>query len=224
MPVATSTMEDYLKQIYMLQQDLEAGRLVLLGRIAAAVGVVPGTATTMVKALDESGLVHYESRRGARLTPAGERLALRVVRRHRLVELFLVKVLNFDWADVHEEADRLEHVISDRLVDRLDDFLGSPAYDPHGDPIPSVNGRMKQRSLIPLVDAVPGETMVIARIADQSSEFLSYATAHGLKPGVRVVVRRLDAIGDFVVVQAGTDRELTLGTPAARKISVRPAS
>src|SRR6476661_8041735 len=135
----SSTVEDYLKQIYLEQQAGDAGQLVPMGRLAAAMGVVPGTATSMVKTLADSGLVSYEPRGGLRLTRGGEQLALRVLRRHRLVELFLVKTLGLDWSEVHAEAEELEHAISDRVMDRIDVLLGHPTVDPHGDPIPDSN-------------------------------------------------------------------------------------
>ena len=141
MPLPSSTVENYLKAIYKAQAaQPDRGRLVPMGRLAHALSVVPGTATTMVKALAESGLVDYEPYAGVRLTPAGEKLAALVLRRHRLLELFLVKVLGMSWAEVHDEAERLEHAASDKLIDRIDTMLGRPATDPHGDPIPDSTG------------------------------------------------------------------------------------
>jgi DtxR family Mn-dependent transcriptional regulator len=130
-------MENYLKAIFQAQTALpDMTSLVQVGHLASAVGVVPGTATTMVKALAEAGLVRYEPYAGVRLTAAGERLAALVLRRHRLIELFLVEVMGMSWAEVHDEAEQLEHAVSDRLIDRIDEMLGRPAVDPHGDPIP----------------------------------------------------------------------------------------
>src|SRR5262245_5456209 len=117
--MSSSTIENYVKQLY-LEQQKAPGALVPLGRLAERMGVVPGTATSMIKALADSGLVTYEARNGARLTPGGEKLALHVLRRHRLVELFLVQILKLDWSVVHEEAEALEHVISDRVLERID--------------------------------------------------------------------------------------------------------
>src|SRR6266404_9383500 len=143
-----STVENYLKAIYQGQAALTAPeRLVPMGQVASAVGVTPGTATTMVKALAESGLAEYEPYSGVRLTPAGEKLAGLVLRRHRLVELFLVQVMGMSWAEVHDEAEQLEHAVSDRLIDRIDDMLGRPTHDPHGDPIPSAAGEMTAKHL-----------------------------------------------------------------------------
>src|SRR6476620_1488806 len=137
--IPSVTVENYLKQLYLSQQE-DPDRLVAMGKRAGAMGVVPGTATTMVKALADSGLVTYEPRGGVRLTRGGEQLALHVLRRHRLGELFLVKVLGLDWSEVHEEADELEHAISDKVLEKSDAYLGRPSTDPHGDPIPTAKG------------------------------------------------------------------------------------
>src|ERR1700748_2811268 len=138
----SSTVEDYLKQIYLEQQSTAPGQLVQMGKLALAMGVVPGTATSMVKALADSGLVAYEPRGGARLTRGGEQLALHVLRRHRLVELFLVKVLGLDWSEVHAEAEELEHAVSEKVLEKMDAFLDHPRVDPHGDPIPPARGKL----------------------------------------------------------------------------------
>src|SRR5215471_11725921 len=134
--MASSTVENYLKQLY-LEQQVTNNRLVSMGRLAALLNVVPGTATSMIKTLADSGLVSYEPRSGVRLTTGGEQLALHVLRRHRLVELFLVKVLGLDWSEVHAEAEELEHAISDKVLEKIDGLLGHPSADPHGDPIPT---------------------------------------------------------------------------------------
>ena len=118
-----------------------------MGQVASALGVTPGTATTMVKALAESGLAEYEPYSGVRLTAAGEKLAGLVLRRHRLVELFLVQVMGMSWAEVHDEAEQLEHVVSERLIDRIDEMLGRPTHDPHGDPIPEPGRRDRARGI-----------------------------------------------------------------------------
>src|SRR5882672_3830523 len=129
----SQTVENYLKTIYLAQASRSSEELVPMGQLAAALRVVPGTATTMMKTLAESGLVRYEPYMGVRLTDAGEKLASLVLRRHRLIELFLVKVLGMSWAEVHDEAELLEHSVSERLIERIDDMLGRPEVDPHGD-------------------------------------------------------------------------------------------
>ena len=151
----SSTVENYLKAIYHGQTALTDGeRLVPMGQVAAALGVAPGTATTMVKTLEKAALVEYEPYSGVRLTSAGETLAGLVLRRHRLVELFLVQVMGMSWAEVHDEAEQLEHVVSERLIERIDRMLGHPTQDPHGDPIPSPDSE----SALIMVVAVPGVT------------------------------------------------------------------
>src|SRR5213596_2200104 len=144
----SSTVENYLKAIYQGQSSLaREQRRVPMGGVASALGVTPGTATTMVNALAESGLAEYEPYSGVRLTASGEKLAGLVLRRHRLVELFLVQVMGMSWAEVHDEAEQLEHVVSERLIERIDDMLGHPTHDPHGDPIPSPDGAIAARPL-----------------------------------------------------------------------------
>src|SRR2546421_1382407 len=142
----SSTVENYLKAIHHGQSSLPKGqRLLPMGQVAAALAVTPGTATTMVKALAESGLAEYEPYSGVRLTASGEKLAALVLRRHRLVELFLVNVMGMSWAEVHDEAEQLEHVVSERLIERIDEMLGRPTHDPHGDPIPGPEGTLATR-------------------------------------------------------------------------------
>src|ERR1700727_1453222 len=136
----TSTVENYLKAILVRSED-EAS-VVSTGSIAEALGVTPGTITTMVKSLAAQGLVEHQPREGVRLTQAGRGHAMGVVRKHRLVETFLVRVLKMDWKEVHEEAEALEHAISDRVLLRMDAILGHPATDPHGDPVPSRKSRV----------------------------------------------------------------------------------
>ena len=138
----SSTVENYLKAIYQGQSALRGAISAWCrwDRSPSALGVTPGTATTMVKALAESGLAEYEPYSGVRLTAAGEKLAGLVLRRHRLVELFLVQVMGMSWAEVHDEAEQLEHVVSERLIERIDEMLGRPTHDPHGDPIPNPDG------------------------------------------------------------------------------------
>src|SRR5437764_1618180 len=168
----SSTVENYLKAIYLGQSSLTGGeRLVSMGHIAAALGVAPGTTTTMVKALAESGLAEYEPYSGVRLTAAGEKLAGLVLRRHRLVELFLVQVMGMSWAEVHDEAEQLEHVVSERLIDRIDEMLGRPTHDPHGDPIPNPDGAIATKPLDNLLTCPIGTALRVTRIADQDPAF-----------------------------------------------------
>lgn len=217
--VATSTVENYLKTLYAEQQRAGGG-LVAMGAVAAAMRVAPGTATAMVKALAESDLVEYEPRGGVRLTGKGEKLALHVLRRHRLVELFLVEVLGLDWSEVDEEAEELEHAISDKVLSKIDDLLGHPEVDPHGDPIPTAKGKVTHRSLMSLAECELGRAVRVARVIDQNPQFLQFVDRHSLRPGTEVVVRSRDDVADAVAVHPRNQPSLTLGTKAAAKILV----
>src|SRR5215475_3585572 len=169
----SSTVENYLKAIHHGQSTLPKGqRLLPMGHVANALSVTPGTATTMVKALAESGLVEYEPYTGVRLTKAGDKLAALVLRRHRLVELFLVQVMGLRWDEVHDEAEQLEHVVSDRLIERIDEMLGRPEVDPHGDPIPNSEGTVKQQEAQSLMTCPLNTPVTVTRVVDQDRLFL----------------------------------------------------
>jgi DtxR family Mn-dependent transcriptional regulator len=219
--VASSTVENYLKQIYLMEQS--AGEaLISMGEIAAAMSVVPGTATSMIKTLADSGLVEYAPRGGVRLTTGGRKLALHVLRRHRLVELFLVQVLGLDWSEVHAEAEELEHTISDKVLDRIDAFLGHPSVDPHGDPIPSAKGHVTEASTTSLADCATATSLRVARVLDQDPAFLQFASRSGLRPGATVTVQSREAMAGAVSVKPEGAKAVTLGTAAAEKILVEP--
>jgi DtxR family Mn-dependent transcriptional regulator len=190
--------------------------------VATALSVTPGTATTMVKALSDSGLAEYEPYSGVRLTSAGERLAGLVIRRHRLVEAFLVQVMGMSWAEVHEEAEQLEHAVSDRLIERIDAMLGRPAHDPHGDPIPDPEGVLTPRHLDNLLTCPIRTPLKVTRIADQDPAFLHFIEENDLKPGQPVQVDTRDTAADSVLLRSG-DRRLTIGTRAASKLLVEVA-
>src|SRR5881628_3128419 len=216
----SSTVENYLKAIYQGQSALARDeRLVPMGQVAAALGVTPGTATTMVKALAESGLAEYEPYSGVRLTPSGEKLAGLVLRRHRLVELFLVNVMGMSWAEVHEEAEQLEHAVSERLIERIDEMLGRPTHDPHGDPITNNEGSITPRHLDSLLTCPIGMPLRVTRVADQNPAFLRFIEDNGLKPGEPVEVEIRDAAADSVLLR-GRDGTLTIGARAASKLLV----
>jgi DtxR family Mn-dependent transcriptional regulator len=221
--VPSHTVENYLKAIYQAQTALSGpDALVPMGHLSSALGVVPGTATTMVKALAESGLVRYEPYSGVRLTKAGEKLAALVLRRHRLVELFLVKVMGMSWTEVHDEAELLEHAVSDRLIDRIDEMLGRPEVDPHGDPIPDAEGMVTLPSYETLMTCPLHQPMRVSRVSDQDREFLEFVERHDLKPGALVEVAERDAAADSVRVIGS--RDFTIGARAASKVLVQSAS
>jgi DtxR family Mn-dependent transcriptional regulator len=223
--MATRTVEDYLKALYAEQQRGAAagnpnGGLVAMGALAIAMNVAPGTATAMVKTLAEAGLVDYEPRGGVRLSAKGEKLALHVLRRHRLVELFLVEVLKLDWSEVDQEAEELEHAISDKVMEKIDELLHHPQVDPHGDPIPTAKGKIAHRAMVSLAECDLNRPMRVARVVDQNPEFLQFVDKHSLKPGTEVVVRRRDDIADSVAIHPRNQSAVTLGTQAAAKILV----
>jgi DtxR family transcriptional regulator, Mn-dependent transcriptional regulator len=218
--MATSTVENYLKHLLLLGD--EAGGMVSMGALASSLAVVPGTATTMVKALADDGLVDHKPRHGVRLTNEGRRVALNVLRKHRLVETFLVNVLKMDWAKVHVEAEQLEHAISDEVLDRLDALLGHPIADPHGDPIPSRQGKLDSQVYATLATCGVDKPLRIVRVTEQSTEFLQFAEQNGLRPGtnLRVVDRNLTA--GLVTLRRPTGRSLALSLVAAGRILVEP--
>ncbi len=218
----SSTVENYLKAIYLGQSALaQDARLVPMGQVAAALGVTPGTATTMVKALADSGLAEYEPYSGVRLSSAGEKLAGLVLRRHRLVELFLVQVMGMSWAEVHDEAEQLEHVVSERLIERIDEMLGRPTHNPHGDPIPNPDGAIAAHHLESLLTCPLATPLKVTRIADQDPAFLRFIESYDLKPGQRVEVESRDAAADSVLLR-NKDRRMTIGARAASKLLVEP--
>ena len=218
--MATIAVENYLKHVLLLSEG--SSELVSMGALAGALEVVPGTVTTMVKALADEGLVEHQPRHGVRLTTEGRRVALNVLRKHRLVETFLVNVLKMDWSTVHEEAEQLEHAISDAVLDRLDALLGHPETDPHGDPIPSRQGKMSSQVYATLATCNADRAMRIVRITEQSSEFLRFAEQNGLQPGIglRVVDRNLTA--GLVTLRKAAGKPIALSLVAAGKILVEP--
>ena len=216
----TSTVEDYVKQIYLTESS--NSHRVPMGELAQLMEVVPGTATSMVKTLSDSGLVDYEPRGGVHLTEGGRKLALHVLRRHRLVELFLVRVLRLDWSEVHEEAEALEHVISDKVLERVDQVLGHPQVDPHGDPIPSATGTIATNPAIheTLHNCQAGEQVRIARILDQNPSFLQFIDHSGLTPGAEFNIEPSHPQADSVRLSSKENKTVTLGSSAAGKIMV----
>src|ERR1700681_3842911 len=217
----SSTVENYLKAIHQGQSALPDGvRLVPMGGVASALGVTPGTATTMVKALAESGLAEYEPYSGVRLTTAGERLAGLVLRRHRLVELFLVQVMGMSWAEVHDEAEQLEHVVSERLIQRIDERLGRPTRDPHGDPIPTAEGAITPLHHQNLLTCPIDTPLRVTRIADQDPAFLRFIENNGLKPGQSIEVETRDTAADSVKLRGRDRPSITIGARAASKLLV----
>ena len=157
---------------------------------------------------------------GVRLTSAGEKLAARVLRRHRLIELFLVQVMGMNWDEVHEDAEQMEHVVSDPLIERIDEMLGHPEFDPHGDPIPSADGQLAHRALETLLTCPLHTPVTVARVTDQDAAFLRFIESHHLKPGQTIEVEERDEISDSVRLKGKNDERMTIGARAASKLLV----
>lgn len=219
--MSTSTIEDYLKAIYLME-TAETGRPVNTGQIAEALSVAPGTVTSMLKTLANSGLVRYQPYAGAHLTAAGEKLAAHVLRRHRLVELFLVEVMGMCWSEVHEEAERLEHVISERILERMDEMLARPAFDPHGDPIPTAAGTVARTDYPDLLTCEPGRRHRVARVLDQGESFLQRLERHGVIPGRSVTVTGREEDTQQVVLETEGGKVCRLGFHDAARVLVQP--
>jgi DtxR family Mn-dependent transcriptional regulator len=216
----TSTVENYLKALFLL--DPHSEKQVATGEIAIALNVTPGSVTTMIKTLAEGGLVLHRPHYGVQLTKSGRTLAVRVVRRHRIVELFLVEILSMDWSEVHEEAEQLEHVVSDIVIDRMDELLGHPTVDPHGDPIPAADGSLPERSLKRLSFCENGDRVSIARIGDQDTTFLKFAEDIGLVLGEKIEIIDRNDLTDSITVRS-SQQEVVLGLSAAGRIEVEHA-
>jgi len=216
------TVENYVKTIFQITADQE-GKPATTGQIATALGVAPGTVTSMLKTLDAARLASHRRYEGVALTRAGRVLALRMIRRHRLIELFLLRTLDMSWDEVHDEAEHMEHAVSDLLVDRIDAFLGHPDVDPHGDPIPRAEGLSLEPPVEPaarpLAECATGEAFRLARVLDQSSEFLRYLTDSGLALGATGAVEKNPDGAGLMRIRLG-GQGLSLALEAAAKLLV----
>ncbi len=183
--VLTRSAEDYLKAIYTLTAE---GGAAATSTLAQALELAPASVSGMVRRLADQGLLAYEPYRGATLTADGRRIALRMLRRHRLIESYLVAHLGYTWDTVHEEAERLEHAVSDTLVERIAKVLGNPRVDPHGDPIPGPDGTLAEVVYVPLTDVEQGREVEIKRVQTSQADRLRYLSGAGLMPGTRLKV------------------------------------
>lgn len=209
--------EDYLRAIYSAAEWDEDG--IGVSDLAHLMGVVPSTASENVRRLREAGLVDHQPYQRVRLTEEGRAQAVRMVRRHRILETFLHRYLGFSWDEVHEEAEELEHAVSDRFIDRIDKVLGFPALDPHGDPIPGPDGSLADIEPISLQDAEVGQRRQIARIRDAEPAVLRYFEARGIVPSAWITIRERIAGTGIVSVEVD-GRELDLAEHLAASIRV----
>jgi DtxR family Mn-dependent transcriptional regulator len=222
----SETVEKYLKTIYEIQQH--AGR-VKTSTLAQALGVTAGSVTDMIKRLSNvrPKLVSHELHKGVALTPRGKKVALSVIRRHRLLETFLNRVLGFSWDEVHDEAENLEHHISDRLTDAIADYLNHPQYDPHGDPIPEKNGKMITGNYRSLATTPVGEAVRVARVRHNDSELFRYLDRLGIRLEAIVTVVEKAPFKGPLSIRVGAQRKApvrTLGINVAVNILVEPLS
>jgi DtxR family transcriptional regulator, Mn-dependent transcriptional regulator len=222
--MTTLTVENYLKATLQMTQRTGID-WVTTGQLASALSVAPGTVTSMMKTLAEAGHAEYRPYEGVCLTPAGRSVAMRMLRRHRLIELFLVKTLSLSWDQVHEEAENMEHAVSDALIDRIDAFLGHPAADPHGDPIPSADGELREEAAqaVPLSTVVAGTRVRIVRVVEQGAEFLRFLSESGVTLKSEGTVRENSAEAGIITTLIG-DHPVSLGLPAAKHLLVEPIS
>lgn len=211
----SGAVEDYLKAIFKLQEGDEAvSTTALAGRLERSAASV----TNMVKSLAEQGLLEHEPYRGVRLTARGRSTALRIIRRHRVIETYLIEQLGYTWDGVHQEAERLEHAASDDLVDRMARAIGDPLEDPHGAPIPSSDGVMPSRDLVALSSLVSGATAIIREVSDADSERLRRLASSGFLLGTELEVGGTTDDGDMIVRVAGV--EYTVDASTARVVRV----
>ncbi len=214
----TDTVEDYAKAIYSLEQRGDGA--VTTGALAERLGVTTGSASSMVKRLAEQGLVEHAPYGATRLTESGRRVALEVLRHHRLLERYLSEELGVPWDRVHQEAEILEHVLSEELADRIAAKLGHPAHDPHGDPIPTREGKVEEGLTRSLAELEPGERATLARVSDSDPAMLRYLAERDLRPGTEICVEDKQPFGGPLFVRVG-DRQHVLGSTLAQVMRVR---
>ena len=215
----TAPVEDYLKVIFELET---AGDAAGTNEIASQLGVAPASVSGMVRRLVEQRLITHERYRGVRLTRDGRRAALRTIRRHRVIEAYLTQALDYPWDLVHDEAERLEHAASDELVDHMAAAIGEPATDPHGAPIPTREGALRERQLISLGDVQIGRRVRVERVGDRDPGQLRYLAELGIKPGTRVEVSSRAPFDGPITLRIGRTTH-SIGTGLAKQILVSRA-
>lgn len=214
--MASSSTEDYLKNIFHLQSEKQH---VNTGTLAAVLNVSPASVSEMISKLSKSGYIKNIPYRGFTLTKSGEKIAVSLIRKHRLIEVFLMERLNYSWEDVHGEAEKFEHVCSDVFIDKLDRFLGFPRRDPHGDPIPDKNGYMKISIMKQLSKAEMGKNYVISKVNDTSTEVLKYISSIGIKLKTKIKLIEKLNFDNSLLVKVGNKDHL-LSSKIAESISV----
>lgn len=214
-----AAIEDYLKRIYKIEQSGKVSTTLL----AKELGVTPASVTGMIKKLSDMGLVSYEPYQGVELVEKGRKIALEVIRHHRLIELFLAETLQVPWDKVHEEAEKWEHVLSEEMEDRIDALLGYPTHDPHGAPIPSRSGEVPESSRLQMAQLVDGQVAIVAEVTDHDPEMLRYLGNIGLYPNVQFTVL-LVAPFDGPITILLDNKEHTIGRKISKQIFVKLAT
>ncbi len=210
--------ENYLKVIYALTQ--EGLERINNQSIADKLVINPASVTDMLRRLDEKRLIDYSRSAGAQLTKDGFKLAAKTVRKHRLWETFLVEKLNFTWDEVHDVAEQLEHIQSDKLLDEIDKLLGHPKFDPHGDPIPDANGKLSRINASPLADIPEGVKVKVVSVGDNTTAFLRYLDKQGISLNGTITVKEIQAFDQSVLVEVKGKKEVFLSAEACKKIFV----
>ena len=217
--MASSTVENYLKEILVVTIEDEITK-VSMGQVARVLDVTPGTATAMAKNLERDGWVTYYPRVGVSLTRKGRKLAMSMLRRHRLLETCLVETLGLDWEEIHAEAEELEHAISEKVLEKLDEFLGRPRFDLHGDPIPSKGGVIQRIASKPLAEFSVNQQVRIESIIDQDKKFLKFARKAKLVPGEVFKITGKEDCADSITLKNIKGNFLNLGFRSAEKVLV----
>lgn len=210
----SQSVEDYLKAIYLLEIDEEPATT---NKIAEALSVSSASVTNMLKKLAKLKLINHKSYRGAELTNAGEKIALEVIRHHRLLELYLKEMMGYSWDEVHDEAEKLEHHISEQFEDKIAELLNDPTHDPHGDPIPSKEGVVPEMASLAITDANENTSYIVGRVRDQDPELLRYLEKNGIIPGVKITVLDKAPFNGPVKIKL-EDKETTIGNSVAKDV------
>jgi DtxR family Mn-dependent transcriptional regulator len=212
-------IENYLKNIYKIQT---AEGKVSTSSLSERLQISPASVSEMVKKLADDGSLTHTPYRGVELTESGKTKALKIIRKHRLWEMFLVEVLHFGWDEIDEEAERFEHIMSEKMEDKIDEVLGFPSVDPHGDPIPTRNGTIKNIRAVPLVEVEEGTTVRVVRVNDANPELLQYASSIGVSLNKRIAIKQRMKFDNSLSVKIGS-REITISATLAANIFVEPA-
>lgn len=209
-------IENYLKNIYKIQTS---GGKVSTTSLSEKLQISPASVSEMIKKLADEGSLTHTPYKGVELTESGKRTALKIVRKHRLWEMFLVEVLHFGWDEIDEEAEKFEHIMSDKMEEKIDEVLGSPSVDPHGDPIPSKNGTIKALRSFPLSSIGEGTNVRVVRVNDANAELLHYASSIGLSLNKKIGIKQRMKFDNSLIVKMGS-KEITISSTLAENIFV----